>query len=363
MEVYWLWLSLIKGIGPSTAKKLLLHYKDPYCIYNATKDELEDISILNKKQLEELITSKSLKNAQNIINECKIREIKVLTYSDELYKEKAKLCSKSPIVLFYRGSIIKENLSIGIVGARRCTDYGKKVAAETAEYLAQSNVTVISGMAKGIDSYAHTACLKSGGHTIAFLGSGVDICYPAEHSSLMKRIIENGAVISEFLPSTKPIQSNFIVRNYLLSAWCEKLLVVEGTEKSGALTTAKFAKENKAEVYAVPNNIYAKESKGANKLIEEGAKIYLTPNQLVDKKNYDDTIIHQDIGSSSLSQLENEILSILKNRPKNLEEILFSIKEKREVVIETLSIMEVAGIIQWTPQGWYQSIALKDPRV
>jgi DNA processing protein len=351
MEVYWLWLSLIKGIGPITAKKLLLHYKDAYCIYNATKDELEEIGILSKKQLEELITSKSLKGAQNIINECKKREIKVLTYDDELYKEKAKLCFKSPIVLFYRGNIIKNNLSVGIVGARRCSDYGKKVAVEIAEYLAQNNVTVISGMAKGIDSYAHTACLKSGGYTIAFLGSGVDICYPAEHSILMKSIIENGAVVSEFLPSTKPIQSNFIMRNYILSAWCEKLIVVEATEKSGALTTAKFAKENKTEVYAVPNGIYAKESKGTNKLIETGAKIYLTPDQLVDNKNYVHINTDQYIYSYKLLPLQNQILSLLKDKPKNLEEILFVIKEKKEVIIETLSIMEVEGIIEWSPQG------------
>ncbi len=351
MEVYWLWLSLIKGIGPITAKKLLQYYKDAYCIYNATKDELENINILNKKQLQELITSKSLKNAQGIISECKTKEIKVLTYSDELYKEKAKLCSKSPIVLFYRGNILKENFSVGIVGARRCTDYGKKVAAEAAQYLARNSVTVISGMAKGIDSYAHTACLKNGGYTLAFLGSCVDICYPAEHSVLMKRIIENGAVISEFLPSTKPIQSNFVTRNYLLSAWSEKLLVVEATEKSGALTTAKFAKENKTEVYAVPNNIFAEESKGTNKLIEEGSKIYLTPNQLVDNKNCVHIRTYQDVDGYKMSPLQNRILSLLKNKPKNLEEILFSIKEEREGIIETLSIMEVEGIAEWTPQG------------
>ncbi|MCB2289512.1 DNA-processing protein DprA [Clostridium sp. CS001] len=280
MEVYWLWLSLIKGIGPITAKKLLLHYKDAYCIYNATKDELENISILSKKQLEELITSKSLKSAQNIINECKKREIKVLTYDDELYKEKAKLCFKSPIVLFYRGNIIKDNLSVGIVGARRCSDYGKKVAVEVAEYLAQNNVTVISGMAKGIDSYAHTACIKS-----------------------------------------------------------------------GALTTAKFAKENKTEVYAVPNNIYAKESKGTNMLIETGAKIYLTPNQLVDNKNNVHINTDQYIDYYKRSPLQNQILSLLKNKPKNLEEILFIIKEKKEIIIETLSIMEVEGMIEWSPRG------------
>lgn len=330
---------------------VLEEYKDAYCIYNATKEELENSNILNKNQLEKITTSKSLENAQNIIKECKKREIKLLTYSDELYKEKVKLCSKSPIVLFYRGSIIKESLSVGIVGARICTEFGKKVAVETAEYLARNNVTVISGMAKGIDSYAHTACLKSGGYTLAFLGSGVDICYPAEHSVLMKRIIENGAVISEFLPSTKPIQSNFIMRNYLLSAWCEKLLVVEASEKSGALTTARFAKENKTEVYAVPNNIYAEESKGTNKFIDEGAKIYLTPNQLIGNKNLVYTNICQDIEHPNLSHLQNQIVNLLKHKAKNLEEILFSIKEKREVIIEELSIMEVEGITEWTPQG------------
>lgn len=356
MDIYWLWLSLIRGIGPITAKKLLEHYKDAYCVYKASKEDLENINVLNKRQLEQIISLKSLKNEEIIINNCRKRNIKLLTYNDDTYKEKAKLCSKSPIVLFYRGNITKENFSVGIVGARRCTDYGKTVAVELAEYLAKNNVTVISGMAKGIDSYAHTACLKSNGYTLAFLGNGVDICYPAEHSNLMKKIIENGAVISEFLPTTRPIQSNFLRRNYLLSAWCEKLLVVEASEKSGALTTAKFASENNTEVYAVPNSIYAKESKGTNKLIEDDAKIYLTPNQLLDRKNEVDTNAYQDINIHSVSPVQHKILTLIRNSPKTLEEILFSIEENREKVIEILSIMEVEGMIDWTPQGMTSSL-------
>jgi DNA processing protein len=140
---------------------------------------------------------------------------------------------------------------------------------------------VVSGLAKGIDSYAHTACLKEGGYTLAFIANGPDICYPTEHHSLVDEIIENGAVLSPYPPGTRPRQEYFPLRNRLLSAWVDQLLVVEAGERSGALITAGYAMEQKRKVFAVPNSIYSPEGAGTNRLLLNGAEVYLEPKQLV----------------------------------------------------------------------------------
>jgi DNA processing protein len=155
------------------------------------------------------------------------------------------------------------------------------VAAEAAAFLAQQGITVASGLAKGIDSYAHTACLKEGGYTLAFVANGPDICYPPEHRSLMEEILVSGAVLSPYPPGTRPRQEYFPLRNRILSAWIDQILVVEAGERSGALITAGYALEQKQRVFAVPNSIYSPESFGTNRLLQNGAEVYLEPKQLL----------------------------------------------------------------------------------
>jgi len=157
----------------------------------------------------------------------------------------------------------------------------RKVAASAATFLADHGITVVSGLAKGIDSYAHTACLKKGGYTLAFIANGPDLCYPAEHRLLMDQIIEHRAVLSPYPPGTRPRQEYFPLRNRLLSAWVDQLLVVEAGERSGALITAGYALEQDRRVFAVPNSIYSPESIGTNRLLQSGAELYLEPKQLV----------------------------------------------------------------------------------
>ena len=190
--------------------------------------------------------------------------------------------------------------TVGIIGSRRCTSYCKQIAAEAAEYLGRQGVIVVSGLAKGIDSYAHTACLKAGGYTLAFVANGPEICYPPEHHSLMEEIVKNGAVISPFPPGRRPKQEYFPLRNRLLSAWVDQLLIVEASERSGALITAQYAQEFNRPVYAVPNSIYVPESTGTNRLLENGAKIYLHPEQLIMNKLNTEKIIPK-----ALSHVEN----------------------------------------------------------
>lgn len=345
--LYWIWLSQIKGVGPVIAKVLLDVFKSPENIYKTTKDELINIDRIGNAIADIIFSSKSLVVSEEILNKCKKTNIGILTSIDSLYPIAVKDIKKAPVILYYKGNVIEDSMGVAIVGSRRCTEYGKKITVEAAEFLAQNHIPVISGMAKGIDGYAQTACLKSGGYTIAILGCGVDICYPKEHIDLMMKIIEKGAVISEYPPGTKPNPNYFPMRNRLISAWCKKLLVVEAGEKSGSLLTAAFAKEQNRQVLAAPNSIYSRESIGTNKLIEEGAEIYLKPSQLLLEGMRRKIVSGENtfIIDEELSSLEKVTLDKLKGKFMTLGELLLNVKDDRSDIIEAISVLELRGII------------------
>ncbi|NLO21047.1 MAG: DNA-protecting protein DprA [Syntrophomonadaceae bacterium] len=308
-------------------------------------------------------------------------DIKLLTYHDCWYPITAKKYPDAPVLLYYRGSLEKYSPGVAIVGSRRCTDYGKQVAVEAADFLAQNDVPVISGMAKGIDGYAHTACLKAGGYTIAFLGNGVDICYPQEHESLLAAIIETGAVISEYPPGTRPRPEYFPKRNALISSWSQKIFVVEAGEKGGALITAGFAKDQGKEVYALPHEIKNSTGKGVNRLIAQGAHIYLHPAQLLPDFDSHHTGIasinslppeNEEIPNLNradasrknpgkpdrqLSDTEQKILSSLSSAPQTIEKISADTQIDQLQLIQVLSLMELEGLIRTYPGGKFAVIS------
>ncbi|OPJ65078.1 DNA-processing protein DprA [Clostridium oryzae] len=275
--LYWVAVNEIKGIGSITFRKLLQKLKTPKHILYAPASALKEIEDIGEKTANLIIDSRrsSLEKAKRIIADCQKKNINVLTIKSKLYPYEVKQLKDAPVILYYSGNIRKNIFGIGIVGSRRCSDYGKRVTKEAAEFLAESGVAVISGMAKGTDGYAHSACINANGYTAAFLGSGIDICYPIEHLKLMEKIKETGVLISEYAPGVKPQATNFPKRNRLIAAFSKKLLVIEAGENSGALITASYAKKYGRQIYAVPNNIYDKQSIGSNKLILDGDDIDL----------------------------------------------------------------------------------------
>lgn len=281
MDIYWLWLTALKGVGPVTLRNLVKEFGSPQAVYFATQVELKATQGVRSQVIETILDSRSMERAKQA-EELMLRHgVKLLSFVDPLYPTGVNDFSNQPAVLYYKGILRLPQTSVGIVGSRRCTAYGKRVAAEAAAFLAQQGITVVSGLAKGIDSYAHTACLKEGGYTLAFIANGPDICYPTEHRSLVDEIVENGAVLSPYPPGTRPRQEYFPLRNRLLSAWVDQLLVVEAGERSGALITAGYAMEQKRRVFAVPNSIYSPEGTGTNRLLLNGAEVYLEPKQLM----------------------------------------------------------------------------------
>ncbi len=350
MDLYWIWLCTVKGIGPVTQRKLLAAFQNPALIYRAGREELINRTGLRPSYIDALVSARSLEKAGHIQDSLVKQNVRLLKITDNLYPVEVSQSSMAPVLLYYRGHLRENSIGVAIVGSRRCTKYGKQVTLEAASFLAELGIPVISGMAKGIDGYAHTACIQAGGYTLAFLANGPDICYPPEHQILMEQIMESGAVISPYPPQTRPQKTNFYQRNALMSAWSSKALVVEAAMKSGALLTAQYALRQKRTVLAVPGSIFSPESAGTNKLIAEGAGIYLKTAQLA-PENYKKKInaaskpnLDQEVATVRLSPVEKRILDRL-GTPQCMEQLVDLCNGNMEELVDTLCSMELEGKI------------------
>lgn len=291
---YWIWLSLIKNLGPKRKLKLLELYQNPEKIYKLTKEELLKIEGIGEETVKNIMLSKNEKLLDYHIKYMKENNIDIIHIYEEDYPQILKEIYDPPISLYIKGNKkILNNKNIGIVGCRECTDYGKKAAKYFAYNLAKENINIVSGLAKGIDSYAHLGSLSTYrenqncgetnsdcgkqkndcGKTIAVVGNGLDIVYPKENIELAKEIIKSGgAIISEYPCGTKPDKMNFPARNRIISGISSGIIVVEAKEKSGTLITVDFALEQGRDVFVVPGNINSINSVGTNDLIKQGAK-------------------------------------------------------------------------------------------
>lgn len=350
--LYWIWLTQINGLGPKRQRSLLKTFKNPENIYRASLNELLECGGIGDKTAGEIIDNKSLDKSKVILKNIHHLSIKLLNLNDPLYPLKAKELEEMPVLLYYKGNLIKNSMGVTIVGARRCSEYGKSVVKDAATYLAKENISVISGMAKGIDGYAHTASIKAGGYTVAILGNGLDISYPPEHIDLMEEIILNGAIISEYPPGVRPKPRHFPRRNLLISAWSHKILVIEAGEKSGSIITADYGNKYGKEVFALPDNIYRQESLGSNKLIHSYASIYLDKKQLLikDKYKYENLLSRSNETIkelANLDKLEKAIIEILKTKgSKTLEELSFLLCMDNMDLVEKLSLMELEDKVE-----------------
>ncbi|KDR94637.1 DNA processing protein [Peptoclostridium litorale DSM 5388] len=363
---YMVWLTLLKGVGPVTQRHMLQKMCSSLNIYNASAGELEHVCGLSKKAAELVCAGSKAQNAldpaKRILHRCSESGVRILTFENPLYPFEAAASTKMPILLYYRGTLIPNSMGIAIVGSRRCSDYAKDVACEAASFLAQNNIPVISGLAKGIDGYAHTACLNSGGYTLAFLAGGPDICYPTEHEPLYRAIIENGAVLSEHPPGTKPFYRQFARRNFLMSSWSRKVFVVQAGQKSGALITAEYAFKSKKEVLSLPDRIYEKSSAGSNSLLLLGAKVYLNKKQLIEgvyafqnrpAANYESSRAETQAGDQSA--VESEILNVISKSAYSSDKISIMLSGKYTVseIEETLFNLEMCDKVSLRAGLWH----------
>ena len=274
--------------------------------------------------------------------------IRILTWQDDEYPAHLKEIDQPPPVLYLSGEITPEDSwSVAIVGTRAVTPYGRQVTEELATTLSQHGVTIVSGLARGVDAVAHSAALKAGGRTLAVLGSGVDKIYPPEHRQMAEKISANGAVISDYAPGTPPESANFPPRNRIISGLSMAIVVVEAGDTSGALITAEFAAEQGRDVFALPGNIYAPQSKGTNRLLRNGAKTLLSPKDVLEALDLTRNVERREIRKAiPADTTEAALLDTLGPEPIHVDEIRNRTGLPIEKVSSALTMMELKGMVR-----------------
>ena len=271
--IYWIWLSLACTPDSATFPKLISKFDDAEAIYNA--DDREIMSCIGARASDRTrLNNKSLSKAEKIFEFCQKYNVGILTYSSENYPNSLRSIKTPPVLLYYRGNLpdFNRGFFVASVGTRWLSDYGRRWAFRLSYDLASAGATIVSGMAIGIDGVSHAAALSAGKHTVAVIGSGIDVCYPKCHLKLAKEIVKDGCVLTEFPPKTPPYKRNFPKRNRIISALSSATVVIEGKEKSGALITARCAMDQGKTVYALPGNVGNDNSQLTSLLLKNGAK-------------------------------------------------------------------------------------------
>ena len=344
---FWIGFNLIKGIGAVRMQGLIAYFGELESAWKAAPAELAAAG-LGLKVIERVIQAREKVDLEKVWEKIEKQGIKILTWEDEAYPQRLKEIDQPPPVLYIRGEYLPDDLfAVAIVGTRRATPYGRQITEELAAFLAVNGMTVISGLARGVDAIAHQTALKSGGRTIAVLGSGVDKIYPPEHRAMAEQMMEHGAIISDYAPGTPPDASNFPPRNRIISGLSLAVVVIEAGETSGALITAEFAAEQGREVFAVPGSILAPQSKGTNKLIQQGALPLLSVNDLMQALDVARVSEHKAARKiMPTNAIEAKLLGLLTNEPLHVDEIGNQSELPIEKVSAALALMELKGMVR-----------------
>ncbi len=347
-------LNMISGIGTITYRNLIEHLGSVKSILECQKSKLEKIPGIGPRIAERIVNGSKTADVDKEIKQAERDDVKIVPFSSDQFPHNLKQIYDPPLVLYIKGDILKsDTLSLAIVGARRCSYYGRTQSERFARQLVGVGFCVVSGMARGIDTNAHIGAIKGKGRTIAVLGSGLGSIYPRENKELSEKIASNGAVISELPMSTPPNNRNFPPRNRIISGLSLGVLVIESTLRSGSSITAKWALEHGKEVFAVPGNIDSNHSRGTNKLIKDGAKLVEDINDIVEELgplaesiHIDDNTKVADIRGLTLNSQENKIFSLLSSAPMDIDEIITKSGLPTSNVASILMILEVKRLVK-----------------
>ena len=283
---YWIWLASVEGLGPVKKFALLNKFETAKRIYNATEKEILKVDGMSDKIVQNMQKAKDAKLLEKYEKYILKNDIKIINISDDNYPAKLKNIYAPPITIFAKGDIsLLNSKSIAIVGSREPSKYGIYVAEKFSKELSKEGITIVSGLARGIDTFAHVGALTSFGKTIAVLGSGIDVVYPKENAKYYREISEKGLIISEYIVGTAPESKNFPQRNRIISGLSDGVLVVEARKNSGTMITTDFALEQGKELYVIPGNITSNLSAGTNNLIKEGAKLVTDVYEILEDLN------------------------------------------------------------------------------
>src|SRR6266436_29664 len=347
---YWIAFNRVSGIGPVSFKSLLNYFQDDLAAaWQADSKELAQAG-LTQKAIENVIKLRSTSTPQQELEKLERLRIRVITWKDKSYPSLLREIDDAPPVLYTYGKLTEaDQFALAVVGTRNSTTYGRQVTERMVSDLAKGEVTVVSGLALGIDTIAHTAALDAGGRTIAVMANGLDTIYPPTNRGLARRIVESGqgALISEYPLGVQPESNNFPARNRIISGLSLGVLVIEAPEKSGALITANFALKQGREVFAVPGSILSSRSKGVNRLIQDGARPVMEVKDILEALNL--FLIPQHIEMQSAlpeNAEERTLLELISHDPRHVDDLIRESGLPTTTVTSTLMMMELQGMIK-----------------
>ena len=360
---YWIAFNHISGIGAVRAGQLLKFFGSLEDAWKAPGSDLLRSGI-PEKITERIIDFRSKTDPVHLLDSILERKISVCIRPEPEYPRLLKEIDNPPMVLYYVGTLPDRDMKLmGIVGTRKMTAYGQSVASELGTFLAENGIGVVSGLARGIDGAAQSAVVEAYGKTYAVLGCGVDHIYPPEHRNLAREIVRNGAVISEYPPGTRPDRVNFPQRNRIISGMSSGVIIVEAGEKSGSLITARFAAEQGREVFVVPGNITAVQSRGANRLIRDGARPFYEKRELLEFLQTwqadEPQKMNKPLQEAFSSPEDKVILELISDEPKHIDEIVRESGMPLSKISSSIVLLELKGlVIETAPQTYRKTHAL-----
>ncbi|MDY6970776.1 MAG: DNA-processing protein DprA [Thermodesulfobacteriota bacterium] len=349
----WLALYMIPGLGNIGLKNLVERFGSPERVLEAELPELVEVEGVRREIARKIVSKEFSSDPEEELGKVEKCGARIVSYLDPSYPLPLRDIHYPPMLLYTKGKDLPGTQTfVGIVGSRNPTHYGLKVAERIGFGLADRNVGVVSGLARGIDSAAHRGCLRGGGFTVAVLGTGIDVLYPSGNKKLLEQILERGAVISEFHIGTPPEAKNFPIRNRIISGLSRGVAVVEATKKSGSLITASFALDQGREVFAVPGSIDSFKSTGTHFLIKQGAKLIENADDILDEFGFRDQpaqeskVSRKDIMPQELDENERKIFEIIGDYPMHIDQIVRMSDMDTGEVSSILMKMELMGIVK-----------------
>jgi DNA processing protein len=355
-------LNLIPGIGPRIQQSLLEAFGSPADIITASRDQLQSVSGVGPKLAQAISVSRTSSNAASELDRCRTCGVTLILKESQPYPRMlAEICD-APYVLYCRGTIEpRDELAVGIVGSRRCTLYGRQQAERIASGLARAGVTVISGLARGIDAAAHRGALAAGGRTFAVMATGLATVYPPEHAPLADEVAGQGALLTESSLDQNPVAGLFPQRNRLISGLSLGVVIVEASRRSGALHTARHAMEQGRDVFVVPGRIDSFASEGCHDLIRDGATLVRGVDDILESLGPlispvpsgrgEDEQVHNP-RELTLNEQERQVLNTLTAEPTHIDELLRQCTIEPPRVLSTLTVLEMKRMITRLPGGY-----------
>ncbi len=355
--LYWIGLSSIPGVGRITFRKLVNHFGSPEHALSAPLEELKRVDGLSDKLITGITTFPWREHAEQEIAKAADANVAVVTRGDPAYPERLKKIPDPPNYLYVKGALQPEDTNaVALVGTRKPTHYGRTVTHRIAYELASASFTIVSGMARGIDTQAHRGALAAKGRTIAVLGCGIDMAYPPENKDLMEEISAKGAVISENPFGTKPEAGYFPARNRIISGLSRGTVIIEAAEDSGSLITAKNTLEQGRRLFAVPGNIGSVTSRGPNSLIKQGAVLVESTEDILKElgmQTPDKTQTVRYRPLPSLTQEEENVFRCITNEPKHIDIILNECRGTAGKLSGVLINLELKGLAKQLPGKYF----------